>query len=333
MRAGIAGAACRIGRQFADGVEPVIREVVREALDKSGLSLADIDLVTTVASDTLDGMMVPIRAELAGAFGKTYLNAPSSAGHGLSAAAAAIEAGDARTALVVGWGAASKLAEADGRSNQFDPFYMRPLGATPKVLAALQKQILTASNTLSQNEIEAFRDRMAGLLWLDAGADEAHPYRFCDGAAALVLKRSSSEAPGVIVAEYSTASRSHSPLDGSFDPALWVSEAVERFSKARAGAAAPSGLIEVGGSTVEIEMRAIATLLRTGLVRCGTDAANRTGGGAMAWFGPASGLRVLAEMWALMSTERDRDAALFADLAGPLGQHVTTVLLERRSEA
>lgn len=332
MRASIAGAACRIDRQFAGGIEPVIREVVRSTLDAAAISLADIEMVVTVASDTLDGMMVPIRAELAGALGKNYLNVSSAAGHAVCAAAAAIEAGDADTVLIVGWGAASKLAIADGRANQFDPFYMRPLGATPKVMAALQKQILVASGALSENNIEAFRARMTDRVWEGGKGDASQANGFCDGVAALVMRRASEGQGGIVISDHATASRSHNPLDGSFDPAAWVREAISGFSGARAKESAARGFIEVSGSSICAELRGIVASVESGLVDCDGSSANSMGGGAAAWFGPATGLRALA-MLCGDGEARDRDAGLFVDLAGPLGQHVTSIFIERRSEA
>lgn len=328
MSAVIAGAASRIERQMAAGVEPVIREVVRAALGSAGLSLADIDMVITVASDTLDGMMVPIRAELAGALGKAYLNVPSSAGHALAAAAATIAAGDAEAVLVVGWGAASRLARSDGRANQFDPFFARPVGAAPRSVAALQNQMLTASGVVSQGEIDAFGSRMAELCW--GGAAEPAAHGFCDGAAALVIRRSQGEG-GLVIARHATSSRGQAPADGVLDPAGWVQEVATALSPAVAGRA---GGIEVSGPTLCAELRGIAGACEAGVVASNANAANAVGGGAAAWFGPATGLAGLARVWAGPSrSAAEGDAHLFIDLAGPLGQHVTGLLIERRRAA
>jgi hypothetical protein len=333
MRVAIAGAASRIDRQFADGIERQVREVVREALDAAALSLAEVDLVVTVASDTLDGMMVPIRAELAGALGKSYLNVPSAAGHAIAAAATAIEAGDAETVLVVGWGAASKLAGNDGRSNQFDPFFMRPAGATPKVLAALQRQVLSASGAISDGGVAAFEAQMADVVWPRGAAAGGLRPEFCDGVAAIVLTKAAEEGSGLFVADHATASRSHAPLDGSLDPAGWVTEALESLGM-RAGAPLETGFVEASGSSAVAEMRAIAAMSDSGPVRCPPDRANAAGGGAAAWFGPATALRPLAELARRRLQDKPQDAAgIFVDLAGPLGQLVTAIVIEQRSAA
>lgn len=332
MRAYIHGAASRIGRPLVDGVEAAVQDVVQRALAAADLSIAEIDLVVTVASDTLDGMMVPLRAELAGAFGKAYLNVPSSAGHAVCAAIAAIEAEDAASVLVVGWGAASKWKSADSRANEFDPFHTRPLGAAPDVLAVLQRQILLASNALTASEAEAFRLRMASLH-PEAESSGRLPYAFCDGAAALVL-RAAPQRRGLVLSEYGTSSRSHAPLDGSMDPAIWVRESIAEFLGDKPHTPR-SGRIETSGWTIYAEMRAIHALHDVGYVAC-DGTANRHGGGAMAWFGPATGLRALADLCGdLASDEKESaaDSCLFADLAGPLGQHVTSLLIERRSFA
>jgi hypothetical protein len=323
MKVAIVGVASRIDRQFAQGIEPVIREVVDGALEAAALSIADVDMVVTVASDTIDGMMVPIRAELAGALGKTYLNVSSSAGHAVAAAAAAIEAGDAETVLVVGWGAASKLATSDGRANQFDPFYMRPLGASPSVVAALQKQILSASGLTSEADIAAFGGRMAGACW--GGGAETLPGGFCDGAAAIVLRAVVDGVAGVMVTDHSVASRSHTPGEQLPDPGIWVNEAISALSWTSLGA--PRGFIEVSGPTLTAELRGVDAIIGSGLVECDAAAANGAGGGASAWFGPATGLRALADRCAGSVT-----TGVFVDLAGPLGQHVTGLLIEQRRE-
>ena len=328
MKAAIAGGAYRIERQFAAGMEPVIRQIVRAALETSRLSLADIEMVVTVASDTLDGMMVPVRAELAGALGKNYLNVPSSAGHALSAAAAAIEAGDAKSVLVVGWGAASKLAHADGRANQFDPFYMRPVGATPELIAALQERVLASSGVLTEDDIASFEARMANIAREDAQGDALGAHGFCDGVAAIVLRRAADETSGAIIADHATASRSHNPLDGSFDPAGWVREALTGFASARPKKQLSQGFIEVSGPTSWAELRGIAGAVEAGYVDCSAASANSTGGGAAAWFGPATGIRALARLHGRMDRTTP-DRGLFVDLAGPLGQHVTGMLIER----
>lgn len=329
MSVAIAGAASRIEPQFTNGIEPVVRDVVREALDAAAFSLADIEMVITVASDALDGMMVPVRAELAGALGKSYLNVPSSAGHALSAAVAAIESGDAGSVLVVGWGAASKLGEVDPRSNQFDPFYMRPVGATPQVVASLQSQVLMAAGLTSESKIDAFRNRMREVVWKDAGSENVTTSNFCDGVAALVLKRVGEDEVGLIVSDYATSSRSHAPLDAKLDPANWVREAVSGFSGMRPEEVLANGFIEVSGTSSCAEIRAICGAIDAGLVACKVEEANAKGGGAFCWFGPATGLRVLAELCRDQSRETNT-TGLFVDLAGPLGQLVTAILIERR---
>jgi hypothetical protein len=330
MRAAIAGAAYRSERTLADGVDPAVRHVVRDALKAAGLTLAEVDMVVTVASDTLDGMMVPIRAELAGALGKTYLNVPSSAGHAVSAAVAAIESGDARAVLVVGWGAASKLSGADSRSNQFDPFFTRPLGATPAVMADLQEQVAVASGTVSASAIGALGARMSATLWSDHElALSARGECFCDGAAAMVLRRLNDGDSGIAVTDYATASQSRMPLDGSLDPALWVQEAVGHLSTVHPDRQRPAGRVEVSAPSMVAELRGIMAAIEAGPVACDVDRANGTGGGAAGWFGPATGLRSLAS---LVGGE-GCDAGLFVDLAGPLGEHVTGILIERRSVA
>src|SRR5690606_21160183 len=153
------------------------------------------------ASDTLDGVMVPIRAEVAGAYGKSPLNVPSSAGHALAAASVLLGSGQAQRVLIAGWGAASKLALHDSRDSQASPFDDRVIGAGPAQIAALQ------AAELRQDDPDL----------PDAGVT------FSDGAVALVLglARGAGETR---IADFGTSSRGYYPEDDLVDPALWVRE-------------------------------------------------------------------------------------------------------------
>ncbi len=60
---------------------------------------------------------------------------------------------------------------------------------------------------------------------------------------------------------------------------------------------------------------------------------NQSGGGAVAHFGAATGLRQVAEASRILMEMRSAKASakgLVLDLSGPLGQHVTAVFLQTR---
>lgn len=293
-------------RRIDGGMDAVVQDVIRRALTEAALGVAEVDLVITVASDTLDGMMVPVRSDMAGALGKSYLNVPSSAGHALMAAVASIQAGDAQTVLLVGWGAASKLAEFDSRSSQLDPFYLRPLGASVATLQAMQQQSLIDQGLLTNREIEAHAARMSEIVW-----GEAAPSGFCDGTAAIVLRRAGEGDAGLIAGSIGVSSRSQLPLDGNLDPKVWVDEATAEFET--------DGLAftEVCGQGASVELRALAAVP-------GIKLANAHGGSSQGWFGPASPLRNIAALHAA-AEEGGPQNGLLIDLAGPLGQHVTAI--------
>lgn len=301
MKAGISGAAYTLERQIAGGMDAVVQDVIRRALADAAIQLADVDMVITVASDALDGMMVPVRSDMAGGIGKSYLNIPSSAGHALMAAASSIEAGNSETVLLVGWGAASKLAEFDSRTNQFDPFYLRPLGASVATLQAMQEQSLIDQGLISREDVESHASRMSEIIW-----GKSEPAAFCDGAAAIILQRS---AAGLIFDHVGFASRAQIPLDGNLDPAIWVEEVTKKLED--------PGFIEICGQSPSLELRALAAIP-------GAKRTNAHGGSSQGWFGPASPLRNLAALNAAVG-EGGPQSGLLIDLAGPLGQHVTAI--------
>lgn len=330
-RAVITGSAWRIGRPFADRFEVAVREAVLEALSLGGLSIGDIDSFVTVASDTLDGSSAPGRAEIAGAYGRSYLNVPSSAGHGLAAAATQIEAGQARNLLLVGWGAATKLNDHDGRANQADPFYARPVGASPRLVAMLQAQDLLSAGGLTEGFLDAYVRDMAERAWPGDGKLPASPApawartAFCDGVAAIVVRRASDAGNGVAIRDFASVSRPYSPKDECLDTAAWAKEAISSLSASDVDAA----VVEVSAPTAIAESRAFSG---AGVSKdFDSSRFNASGGGATAYFGAATGLRqVAAASRALADIDSANGPAsgLVLDMTGPLGQHATAILLQ-----
>ena len=331
----ITGWGTRLGRPFAARLDLKIREAVLSALSVSGLSIGDIDTVVTVGSDTLDGLSVPSRSEVAGNYGRSYLNLPSSAGHGLGAAVAEIESGAAEHVLLVGWGAAARLAQHDFRRNQADPFYARPIGASPRVMAVLQARELLGFDGLHEGALQGYADEMFSRAWPgepkpSGGAAPAWASTaFCDGVTAIVLRRSSKSSGGVAVRDFASASRPYSPEDDRLDPAAWAAEAIAGLSDPAARGSS-FDVVEAAAPTPAAEVRALAAV---GSWSPGSHAMNRSGGGASAHFGAATGLRQIAEASRSLAQAGPDAKGLVLDLAGPIGQHATAILLQSRGNA
>lgn len=331
----ITGAGWKIGRPLPGRLEVAVRDAVLGALNASKLSIEDIDSFVTVGSDTLDGLMVAGRAEIAGAYSRNYLNIPSSAGHGLAAAVTQIESGEARNLVLVGWGAATKLSEHDGRSNQADPFFARPMGASPRVVAALQAQELLGFDGLNETALQAYVQLMVSRAWQGrentcSGAAPAWARSaFCDGVVAIVVQRAVDSENGVTISDFASVSRSYSPEDDRLDTAAWVGEALAQFSDPAAVASGELDVIEAAAPTPIAEARALGGV-GPGLALEG-GIFNNSGGGASAHFGAATGLRQIAEasrMLMELRAAKTSATGLVLDLSGPLGQHATAILLQ-----
>lgn len=319
-RVAVSGSASAVHASWRAPIDNLVHEVVTRALQGCHLQLDDIDTVVTVASDILDGVLVPVRAEIAGNLGRSYSHVTSSAGHALGAAAAMIEAGQAERVLLVGWGAAEKFGRFDPRILQADPFHARPVGALPDAVAALQAQQLLDLDLLDPGTLTQHAARMARRAWpAREGPIQTMSPNPCDGAVAIVLEHG--ERSGVAVKDFASVSRAYSPHDEVLDPATWVREAV---SLLRAEGRPIPRCIEVAGPTLLGELRALAALA----VDDGTPR-NESGGGAAAWFGPATGLRQLAFAAHALTEQPAGSIAIAADLSGPLSQHVTVAVLER----
>jgi hypothetical protein len=331
----ITGSGWKIGRPLPGRLEVAIRDAVLKALDTSKLSIEDIDTFITVGSDTLDGLMVAGRPEIAGAYSRKYLNVPSSAGHGLAAAVTQIESGESRNLVLVGWGAATKLSEHDGRSNQADPFFARPMGASPRVLAALQARELLGIDGLGETALQSYVQLMVSRAWQGdettcSGAAPAWARSaFCDGVVAIVVQCGVDAKYAVTIRGFASVSRPYSPEDDRLDTAAWVSEALADFSNPVAVGSWELDVIEAAAPTPIAEARALGGV-GPGFALDGSIF-NQSGGGASAHFGAATGLRQIAEACRILIEKRATKTSasgLVLDLCGPLGQHATAILLQ-----
>jgi len=300
-------------------MESLVVAAVRAALASSGLALNAIDMVVTCASDLLDGGMVATRSGIAGSYGRELMTVPSSAGHAFAAAVTQIESGAARTALLVGWGEGTKLAARDSRIIQADPFYTRPLGADAATMAALQAQRLMSDGRLDIARLQDYRDRMAARADIAASSDTLRWLRphWVDGAAAIVL---TAEPGRVAVRDFGTSFESYCPMPDRLDPAGWVDATHVQIPSLTA--------LEIGAPTPFAEMAAADDVLAQRDWGADDKRFNGSGGGAVAHFGPATGLARIAAIAERLAPALAGSVGAAIDLAGPIGQAATVVLLE-----
>lgn len=313
----LAGAGARVRGRFPAPLDHEVHAAVADALAEAGVALQQVDAVVTVGSDVVDAILLPMRTELYSAAGRACLNVSSGAGDGFGAAMATLEAGQAGTVLLVGWGEGSKGAVEDALPLQAEPFHARRVGAQALALSRMQAQWLAGEHSSTAS-------------W--------EPPVWSDGAAAVVLRRGAHDGASQVV-DFASSWLPYTPESAEdLDPARWVETAWARLSSAADWERqAPQHLacIEASAASSICERRALAPLLRRARWQADDARINRGGGGAAAWFGTATGLHALVQAHrALRQEARNGRCALAAvlDLAGPIGQATTAILL-RQGEA
>jgi hypothetical protein len=325
----IAGSAERIGRDVA--MDAAVSQCVSAALAAAGLALADVDAVVTSGSDALDGGMVGVRGGIAGAYGRELMSVPSSGGHAFAAAVSLIQSGQARNVIVAGWGEGTKFALRDGRALQADPFYARPVGADAAAMTALQAQRLLADGVLTLEDVAAYgaaMRRRAGLAEAKAGlaAGGIKPWlqtQWTDGACAVILQRGDA---GVRVADIGRSFRGYTPAADDLDPGGWIAAAMSGLDGAAGDRLA---MVEACGPAAVVELAALRPVLARAGWGAVDDRVNASGGGAAAFFGPATGLRHIALAARALAGRKGLGIAI--DLAGPIGQAASVFVLEGRA--
>jgi hypothetical protein len=325
----ILGSGLRIGAPNLDSIDRAVQEAIDDALQAAQIGLDEIDMVLTIGSDILDGAMVATRSGIAGSYSRQIMTVPSSAGHGLAAALSMIESGAVANVLLVGWGEGTKFAALDGRIIQADPFYARPVGADAVALAALQAQRLTAEGRIDADTAARYGNVMR------ARAKAANAYKgvgqwlatqWCDGACALVLAPQNGAKSKVAVHDFGSSFEPYCPAPDRLDPAGWVRSAIAAMRDGSILSGAAVRVLEIGGPTPLCEYAALP-----GVTTKDWDtkdiALNASGGGAVAFFGPATGLhRIIAAADGLTGTTSGSVAGV-VDLAGPIGQAVSVIAL------
>lgn len=323
----IAGTGIRAGRPALGPIERAVREAVEDALAAAGRRIGDVDFVVTVGSELLDGTMIATRSGIAGAWGREILTVPSSGGHAFAAAVSMIESGAVDTVLLAGWGEGTKFGAFDARYLQADPFHARPLGADASALGALQAQRLLATGRLDATAAERFGGAMrerAGIADSVAGAAGWLAPCWRDGACALLLAAADEGSRGVRVCGVGVAFEPYCPDADRLDPADWLDAALAVAAECGANIPEAPQVIEIGGPTPFVELAALARWCDGGAAASDMRV-NACGGSAASYFGPATGLQPIAVATARL---RAGETAVVADLAGPIGQATTAILLE-----
>lgn len=184
-------------------VDDLIADAVDNALEAASIGLDGIGCVVAMGNDADDGMLSPLlRAEAAGAVGREYLFVTGVFGQAVAAAVPLLAGGLTSSAIVVGWCPASP-AVTENEVMIADPFFTRPVGATPDALRRL----------------------------LDAALGRpSHPAAgpLLDAAACLVLSRHepATSADVVTITDWRSTFRPFLPDVGDMDPLFWVRQAV-----------------------------------------------------------------------------------------------------------
>jgi acetyl-CoA C-acetyltransferase len=143
-RVAIVGSAQTIHeRRKADqNVEDMIYETVTALLEKTGLTINDVEMVMGAGDDVLDGRSISnvFTAEYAGAFLKEESKVEDDGAFAACYAFMRIAAGAFDTVLVYGYSKASDSSPQHYSGMIADPFYLRPLGIEALTAAALQAQ-------------------------------------------------------------------------------------------------------------------------------------------------------------------------------------------------
>jgi acetyl-CoA C-acetyltransferase len=129
-------------RKAEQNVEDMIYETVTRLLEKTGLTIDDVEMVMGAGDDVLDGRSISnvFTAEYAGAFLKEESKVEDDGAFAACYAFMRIAAGAFDTALVYGYSKASDSSPQHYSGMIADPFYLRPLGVEALTAAALQAQ-------------------------------------------------------------------------------------------------------------------------------------------------------------------------------------------------
>lgn len=147
--------------------QSLIYSAVTGALDSSGLSINDIDVVIDAGSDFLDGRGIS-NCVTVDAMGAQFKEESKVAGDGLLAAIYAylrVASGFFSSAIVVAYGKSSESSVRKQTRTMAEPFYLRPLGVDSISAGALQARLFMRHYGIKPEApaAVAVKNRLAGV--------------------------------------------------------------------------------------------------------------------------------------------------------------------------
>ena len=172
-------------------LEELIFASTSAAISMAGLTPDQVDAVVISGNDQTDGRIIScmVTVGAAAGVGKNVTTIASGPEHAFTYAVMRLLAGQGRNVLVVGWSKPSESVEPEhAELVSADPFYVRPIGMTRQIAAALQASVHAAP-------AEAGTDYLAWPLVAEAGGGHS------DGVCALILEArdSADRRPGAVV--------------------------------------------------------------------------------------------------------------------------------------
>jgi acetyl-CoA C-acetyltransferase len=327
----------------------LIFETVKDALQRSGLEIDDVDSVVLSAHDMVDGRSLTsmTTAPAAGAYLREEIRLGEDGAAALAVAAAQIQAGQATICIVAAWGRASE-GDAGRISNAlFDPFFAKPLGLTELDISALRASMALRSWPAyggSRDEAARRRAQLAAARGTSAHGPRGpvpRPLREAEVAPAADVVCATvvtAEPTDVAVAGVGLSSEPYWPGDRDLLALPALRTAAQRALAVAGRHVDDVHIFELDGPTLFDEALALEAV---GAARTGEgmralaqdDRCNPSGGYAMGACAPAMGLvRAISAARSLRDFQTDggqRPLALASGGSTVAGQTQVAVVLER----
>ncbi len=168
MRIGIIGHGTTLERENLDqSTEDLVFFSVKNALNKNGMTLDDIDTIIQAGDDAMDGIAINhvYTVEPAGAFLKEESKVERDGAWAVHYAMARLMSGKFRTAMVVAFSKGSQIEDSAFSGLNADPFYLRPIGVDNHTIAAIQSGYYSERSGATAEDFAsvAVKNRKAGI--------------------------------------------------------------------------------------------------------------------------------------------------------------------------
>lgn len=179
-------------------MDDLIADALDSALADCGQPLEALEGIVACGNDADDGLLSPLlRAEAAGAVGRDYTYVTGSFCQAVTTAAALIASGLLPCVAVLAWGSGGAAAD-DNEQMIADPFFLRPVGATP-------------------NNMRALRARAIGdESWAEPDTD------LREDAAVCLIMGAEGAGRSIQLADWKSTFRRYLPATGQLDPNAWM---------------------------------------------------------------------------------------------------------------